>query len=130
MRRQRRKDKFLMEKTDQVERNEKVRKLEFENANLKKNLPKINGKQVCSRDISFTCSSRMIMHLKQDKNSNILRNLNFSITEFRKSNVRVNDTVFAKGVFGNVFKGCIISSNQRITVKKVPSKCRLVDVQA
>ena len=128
MRRQRRKDKCLMEKTAQVERDEEVRKLEFENAILKKNLPKINGKQVCSRDISFTCPSRMIMHLKQDKNSNILRHLNFSITEFRKSNVRVNDTVFAKCVFGSVFKGCIISSNQRIAVKNVPSKCRLVDV--
>ena len=70
------------------------------------------------------------MHLKQDKNSNILRHLNFSITEFRKSNARVNDAAFTKGVFGNVFKGCIISLNQRIAAKKVSSKCRLVDVQA
>ena len=130
MRKQRRKEKFLMEKTAQIECDEKIRKLEFENASLKKNFPKVNGKQVCSRDISFTCSSRVIMHLKQDKNSNILRHLNFSITEFRKSNVRVNDTAFAKGVFGSVFKGYIISSNQRIAVKKVSSKCRLVDVHA
>ena len=70
-----------------------------------------------------------MMHLKQDKNSNILRHLNFSITEFRKSNVRVNDTAFAKGVFGSIFKGCIISSNQRIAVKKVSSKFRLVQAE-
>ena len=119
-----------MEKTAPIERDEKMHRLEFENAILRNNLPKVNGKQVCSRDIWFICSSRMMMHLKQDKNSNILRHLNFSITEFHKSNVRVNDTAFAKGVFGNVFKGCIISSNQRIAVKKVSSKCRLVDVQA
>ena len=108
----------------------KMRKFEFENAILRKNLLKVNGKQFCSRDISFTYSSRMTMHLKQDKNSNILRHLNFSMTEFRKTNVRVNCTAFAKGVFGSVFKGCIISSNQHISVKKVSSKCRLVDVQA
>lgn len=70
------------------------------------------------------------MHLMQDKNPNILRNLNFSITQFCKSNVRVNDAAFAKGVFDSVFKGCIISLNQQITVKKVSSKCRLVDVLA
>ena len=111
MRMQRRKDKFLMEKTSQIECDEKVRKLEFENTVLKKNLPKINVKQVCSRDISLACSSRMIMHLKQDKNSHNLRHLNFSITEFRKSNARVNDAAFTKGVFGGVFKQCIISLN-------------------
>ena len=124
------KNRSKIGKTAQIERDEKMRKLEFENVILRKNLPKVNGKQVCSRDISFTCSSRMMMHLKQDKNSNILRHLKFSITEFRKSNVRVNDTAFAKDVFGSVFKGCIISSNQRIAVKKVSSNCRLVDVQA
>ena len=130
MRKQRRKGKFLIEKTAQIERDEKIRKLKFENAVLKMNLPKVNVKQVCSRDISLTCSSKMIMHLKQDKNSNILRHLNFNINKFRKSNVRVNDTAFAKGVFGSVFKGCIISLNQRIAVKKVFRKCRLVDVQS
>ena len=127
---QRRKEKFLMGKTAQIERDEKMHKLEFENAILRGNLPKVNGKQVCSRDISFTCSSRMMMQLKQDKNVNILRHLNSSITEFRKSDARVNDTAFAKGVFGSVFKGCIISSNQRSAVEKVSNKCRLVDVQA
>ena len=86
MRKQRRKEKFLMEKTAQIERDEKMRKLEFENAILRKNLPKVNGKQVCNRDISFTCSSRMMMHLRQDKNWIILHHFNFSITEFRKSN--------------------------------------------
>ena len=40
---QRRKDKFLMEKTAQIEHEEKTRKLEFENAVLKKNLPKVNA---------------------------------------------------------------------------------------
>ena len=119
-----------MEKTAQIERDEQMRKLKFENAILRKKLPKVNEKQVCSRDISFTCSSRMMIYLKQDKNSNILRHLNFSITEFPKSNVRVNYTAFAKGVFGSVFKGSIISSNQRIAVKNLSSKCRLVDVQA
>ena len=59
-----------------------------------------------------------------------MRHSNFSITEFRKSNVRVNDTDFAKGVFGSILKGCKICSNQRIAVKKVSSKCQLVDVQA
>ena len=97
---------------------------------MRKNLSKVNGKQVCSRDISFTCSSRMMMHLKQDKNSIIMRHLNFSITEFRKFSILVNDTTFAKGVFGSVFKGYIINSNQRIAVKKVSKKCQLVDVQA
>ena len=97
---------------------------------MRKNLSKVNGKQVCSRDISFTYSSRMMMHLKQNKSLNILLHLNFSITEFHKFSVRVNDTTFAKGVFGSVFKGYIISSNQRIAVKKVSNKCRLVDVQA
>ena len=86
-----------MEKTAQIEHDEKICKLEFENVVLKKNLPKVNAKQVCSQDISLTCSSRMIMHLKQDKNSNILRHLNVSITEFCKPNVSVNDTGFAKG---------------------------------
>ena len=33
-------------------------------------------------------------------------------------------------MFDSVFKGCIISLNQRIAVKKVSSKCRLVDALA
>ena len=33
---------------------------------------------------------------KARQNSNILRHLNFSITEFRKSNVCVNDVAFPK----------------------------------
>ena len=70
------------------------------------------------------------MYLKQDKNSNTLHHLNFSITEFCKSNVCVNNTAFAKGVYSSVFKGCIISLNQHIGVKKVSRKCRLIDVQA
>ena len=51
MRKKRRKEKCLMEKTAQIERDEKMRKLEFENAILRKNLPKVNGKRVRSRDI-------------------------------------------------------------------------------
>ena len=45
-----------MKKTAQIERDEKMRKLEFQNAILRKNHPKVNGKQVCSPDISVTCS--------------------------------------------------------------------------
>ena len=71
MRKQRRKNKLLMVKTTQIKRDQKIRKLEFESAVLKKNLRKVHGKQICSRDISLTCPSRMIKHLKQDKNSNI-----------------------------------------------------------
>ena len=41
-----------MKKTAQIERDE----LEFQNAILRKNHPKVNGKQVCSPDISVTCS--------------------------------------------------------------------------
>ena len=71
MRKQRRKNKLLMVKTAQIKRDQKIRKLEFESAVLKKNLRKVNGKQTSSRDISLKCPSRMIKHLKQDKNSNI-----------------------------------------------------------
>ena len=54
----------------------------------------------------------MMINLIQDKNSNIMRQLNSSITEFLKRNVPVNENAFAKGVFGSVLKGYVLSLNQ------------------
>ena len=54
----------------------------------------------------------MMINLIQDKNSNIMRQLNLSITEFLKPNVPVNDNAFTKGVFGSVLKGYVLSLNQ------------------
>ena len=48
---QRKKDTFLMAKTAQIECDERMCK--FENVLLKNNLPKFNGKQVCSWKIDL-----------------------------------------------------------------------------
>ena len=58
--------KFLMGKTTQIEWDGRTCK--FENVVLKNNLRKFSGKQVCSGDMSLTCSSGKIMHLKQGSN--------------------------------------------------------------
>lgn len=55
--------------------------------------------------------------------------MKFRITEFQKSNISVNNTAFAKVVFSSIFKCDTIISYQRAAVKKVFSKCWLVQVE-
>lgn len=120
MRKERRKEKYLKEREVQLQSNEKVRQLELENSVLKRCVKKPKGMN--SRDIHLTCSSRLMMHLDQDKNFNINKHLNYHIPQFSKTDVQIDDVNIGNGVFGKISKGHIVSQKQRIAVKTVSSK--------
>ncbi|XP_057296144.1 tyrosine-protein kinase BTK-like [Hydractinia symbiolongicarpus] len=128
MRKERRREKHLKEREVQLQSNEKVPQLELENSVLKRCVKKPKGMN--SRDIHLTCSSRLMMHLNQDKNFNMNKHLNYHIPQFSKTDIQIHDVNIGNGVFRKISNGYIVSQRQRIAVKTVSLNSSVTEILA
>ncbi|XP_057315555.1 serine/threonine-protein kinase Nek7-like [Hydractinia symbiolongicarpus] len=127
MRQERKKAEFDAEMEKKILIEERIRELEFQNAVLKRNVPKV--KATTSRDILLCCSSRSSIYRTQDKSIAITRTLNFNVIQFSKCDVHINETIGA-GVFGNVSKGYVKSIKQVVAIKCLSNNARPIDAYA